>query len=345
MSRAAQRNERPFQRGVQIERDFAAKLRLYAKQIGHIIQAFAPTDLTEGSAAHVQLSNAIERYNAGVEPWMHAVVQRMLAATLRRDEKQWQAYSEQIGADLHQELAEAPMAEALRAMEAYQVSLIKGIGEEAIHRLHEQTVEGLAGGERHERLISSVVRPLWSWERLEAAESWAEMTEGQRAHWWSVLWPGEPPETPDWGDLPEDKRRTIRNILKARLLPMPEMTELERATLARLHPEYVGASHVTEGVLAEVEQRARLIARTETARAASVLVRTRAEAIGSTTYRWRTSGDWKVRPSHRACEREDREGLGKGVYRWADPPLTDAPDYHAHPGEIFNCRCVAIPIF
>lgn len=84
------------------------------------------------------------------------------------------------------------------------------------------------------------------------------------------------------------------------------------------------------------EGRAKLIARTETARTASVLTQARAESVGSEGYVWRTMRDATVRPSHWKLE---------GTYHtWENPPLCDAPDYHAHPGQIFNCRCFPQPI-
>lgn len=82
--------------------------------------------------------------------------------------------------------------------------------------------------------------------------------------------------------------------------------------------------------------RANLIARTETARAQSVLTQVRAEFVGSTHYVWKTSSDWKVRPSHKK--------LSDTVQAWSAPPLCDPPDHYAHPGSIWNCRCVALPI-
>jgi SPP1 gp7 family putative phage head morphogenesis protein len=82
--------------------------------------------------------------------------------------------------------------------------------------------------------------------------------------------------------------------------------------------------------------RATLIARTEAARSASVLVQARSEYIGADHYVWTTAGDWNVRPSHKK--------LNGSVHTWAKPPLCDPPDHHAHPGQIFNCRCVALPV-
>lgn len=88
----------------------------------------------------------------------------------------------------------------------------------------------------------------------------------------------------------------------------------------------------TENVTAS---KARLIARTETARAASNLVEARASWAGSVGYIWRTSDDGDVRPSHKEME-------GKYV-RWSSPPTLDKMRGHA--GTLPNCRCFAEPVF
>lgn len=80
--------------------------------------------------------------------------------------------------------------------------------------------------------------------------------------------------------------------------------------------------------------RAKLIARTETGRAQANLTQARAEAIGSPGYIWRTMGDSAVRSDH--------EELDGKFFRWDDPPIADKrTGAKAHPGTIYNCRCVA----
>lgn len=83
------------------------------------------------------------------------------------------------------------------------------------------------------------------------------------------------------------------------------------------------------------EARARMIARTEVARASSNFVQARSQYAGSLGYIWRTSGDGDVRDSHRDME---------GVYvRWSNPPTLD--NLKGHAGCLPNCRCFAEPIF
>ncbi len=86
------------------------------------------------------------------------------------------------------------------------------------------------------------------------------------------------------------------------------------------------------------ESRAMLIARTETARTATVLLQARATSAGLTHYVWETSKDSDVRPGHKAMQ-------GK-VCEWANPPAVNENGriMHHHPGEIWNCRCYAAPV-
>lgn len=86
-----------------------------------------------------------------------------------------------------------------------------------------------------------------------------------------------------------------------------------------------------------LKNRVKAIARTENARLNSLLVQVRAESAGSTHYIWQSREDARVRPMHAA--------LSGTTQSWLNPPLCDKPDYHAHAGQIFNCRCVPVPIF
>jgi SPP1 gp7 family putative phage head morphogenesis protein len=78
-------------------------------------------------------------------------------------------------------------------------------------------------------------------------------------------------------------------------------------------------------------ERANLIARTETGRAATTLVEARAVHVGSPGYIWRTARDPAVRPLH-----HELEGT---FHRWNDPPVAGSQGELAHPGAIYNCRC------
>jgi SPP1 gp7 family putative phage head morphogenesis protein len=99
-----------------------------------------------------------------------------------------------------------------------------------------------------------------------------------------------------------------------------------------------------EDIVADIMQtglvtrsRAELIAQTEASRASSNFQQARAEFIGSKKYTWVTIGDADVRRDHKE--------LNNKVFDWNDPPVADKRSgTKAHPGCIYRCRCVAIPV-
>ena len=89
-------------------------------------------------------------------------------------------------------------------------------------------------------------------------------------------------------------------------------------------------------LLAETENvtlaRATLIARTEVAKANSMITQARAKAAGLEYYRWRTAGDGDVRESHAEME---------GTIQRFDQPPTLSDGMTGNSGEFPNCRCFA----
>lgn len=79
------------------------------------------------------------------------------------------------------------------------------------------------------------------------------------------------------------------------------------------------------------ESRAALIARDQVSKINGELTQRRQTALGVTEYVWRTSGDERVRESH-------REKNGK-TFKWSEPPADTG-----HPGDDFQCRCTAEPV-
>jgi SPP1 gp7 family putative phage head morphogenesis protein len=101
-----------------------------------------------------------------------------------------------------------------------------------------------------------------------------------------------------------------------------------------------------QDIIPATVNRARLIARTETAKAQSAIVQARALHIGSERYYWRSVRDTAVRDKHRELDARSRKGE---TFAWADPPEAEEPRadgtriYH-HPGQFPNCRCFAQPV-
>lgn len=83
---------------------------------------------------------------------------------------------------------------------------------------------------------------------------------------------------------------------------------------------------------------AQLIARDQIAKLNGQITRLQQEDAGVTEYIWSTSGDSRVRASHAA--------LNNKRFKWSDPPVVDTKTgRRCHPGEDYQCRCVALAVF
>ena len=111
-----------------------------------------------------------------------------------------------------------------------------------------------------------------------------------------------------------------------------------------------GASNTEMGQLIQeayhVEKdRALFIARDQTSKLNAELTETQQRDAGVEEYVWDSSGDGRVRPCHRE--------LNGQTFDWNDPPemwyeTKGGRVYtgrHCHPGEDYQCRCVALPKF
>lgn len=83
---------------------------------------------------------------------------------------------------------------------------------------------------------------------------------------------------------------------------------------------------------------AQLLARDQIAKLNGELTRQQQQDAGVREYTWSTSGDSRVREGHAR--------LNGKRFRWDDPPVVDPKTgRRAHPGEDYQCRCVALPVF
>lgn len=95
--------------------------------------------------------------------------------------------------------------------------------------------------------------------------------------------------------------------------------------------------------------RVHLIARTESAKAASAMMEARCAELGIDWYIWRSCRDERVRGRKQNAGHYAMDGV---LCRWSDPPCPEAlfpytggkPAGRYHPGGIYNCRCIAAPV-
>ncbi len=85
------------------------------------------------------------------------------------------------------------------------------------------------------------------------------------------------------------------------------------------------------------KNKAKFLARQETALAMSSFQESRYADIGITEYTWSTSNDERVRHDHKILH-------GK-VFSFSSPPVTNRQTgARNNPGQDYNCRCVAVPL-
>jgi SPP1 gp7 family putative phage head morphogenesis protein len=118
------------------EREYVRQLRKIAAHVGDIIRAFPnPAD------SH-KLAAVLSRYSAALDEWAHSTATRMLTAVEKRDLNAWRKLTKQMSLSLRQEIKKAPTGQAMRALLAEQVHLIKSIPTEAAQRVHKLVIEG-----------------------------------------------------------------------------------------------------------------------------------------------------------------------------------------------------------
>lgn len=95
------------------------------------------------------------------------------------------------------------------------------------------------------------------------------------------------------------------------------------------------------------KSRAKLIARTETAKTNTDITELRASALGAKTYTWSASMDERTRHDHevmngKICRFDDDSVYSEDGITWHKRSKIGGVE--TKPGKIFNCRCVMIPI-
>lgn len=89
--------------------------------------------------------------------------------------------------------------------------------------------------------------------------------------------------------------------------------------------------------------RATLIARDQVLKLNGELTQLRHREAGVEEYEWIASDDGAVRPQHKFLSDASKRGV---TYKWSNPPVVDIESgRRAHPGEDYQCRCTANPVF
>lgn len=132
----------------------------------------------------------------------------------------------------------------------------------------------------------------------------------------------------------EIKGFVSQNVSLIKSIPDQYFNRVEQSVLRGIQ-----SGKLTSAIKEEIQQaysvsesRATLIARDQIAKFNGNLTELRQKSVGVSKYIWSISLDERVRPDH-----AEKEG---NVYYWNDPPADTG-----HPGQDFQCRCSALPVF
>lgn len=135
---------------------------------------------------------------------------------------------------------------------------------------------------------------------------------------------------------------TYNNVKLIQSIPEQYLGQVENIVLTNVRaggrPSAIAEQLVKQYGISQ--NRAKFIARDQTAKVNSDLNSRRQQNAGFEYFQWSDSNDQRVRDRHREIANKVT-AYGKGVYRWDNPPLSSGGT-PIIPGQDFGCRCVAI---
>lgn len=141
------------------EREYAAKLRQIARQVGVLVHGlFHGSEFPDPAMASI-LERQMDRYAELLVPWAEATARRMLQDVMRRDERAWRALARTMGRAVALELSSAPTGHVLQAALDRQVSLITSLPRDAARRVHELALRAASSGARAGEIRGAVPPP------------------------------------------------------------------------------------------------------------------------------------------------------------------------------------------
>lgn len=133
-------------------------------------------------------------------------------------------------------------------------------------------------------------------------------------------------------------RRGITGATSDSMIRHDGVMSLVEVAIATIETTEESVSQAVSSFASRASQAARsaaLRARSASYRYGGIANRILQRAFGRTQYIWRTRRDGRVRPTHARLEGTRQ--------RWDDPPVISPDGRRGHPGEDFNCRCIALP--
>lgn len=136
------------------------------------------------------------------------------------------------------------------------------------------------------------------------------------------------------------KKWTDLNVDLIKTIPKDSLGDMEDIVLKGYN-----SGKTTKSIMQDIQHtygvsrsKARFLARDQMAKLNANISQMQQTDAGVTEYIWSSSGDGRVRDRHKELD-------GK-KFKWSEPPIVDKKTgRRAHPGQDYQCRCVALPVF
>ena len=177
-----------FVRARRAETSYARQLARIARHVGDIVRGIAPGGEVD-MGRRVAIERAMAAYADLLRPWANAVGHHMLVDVSRRDEQAWIEAGREMGRNLRDVIAGAPVGAVMRERLAEQVHLITSLPREAAQRVHHLAVEAQINGTRAAQISEEILRSgdvtrsrAMTIARTEVARSVGALTEARAVH-------------------------------------------------------------------------------------------------------------------------------------------------------------------
>lgn len=135
---------------------------------------------------------------------------------------------------------------------------------------------------------------------------------------------------------------TNENVSLIKSIQSRYHTQVEGIVMRSIQPGGRGAADIKDGLMrykGVTERRAKIIATDQTRKVTSAMNYERSKALGIKSFKWQHSGGGKEpRPLH-------KNTLNGKIFSYDDlPVIDDKTGERGLPGQLINCRCVAVPV-
>ena len=144
------------------------------------------------------------------------------------------------------------------------------------------------------------------------------------------------------GEWVSDNVDLIKSIPNEMLGRMKE--DMYNGFISGLHSEGIAKQLMHDYDI--TESRAKFIARDQLAKLSCGITKAQQEDAGITEYVWSTSLDERVRKGHEIFEgKKFKWSNPPEIMQWSEKEGWQHTGRRCHPGQDYNCRCVALPVF